>query len=87
MAATTRSPALPDLPTIGEFVPGYESSALHGVGAPRDTSTTIIEKLNREINAALAERTAEARLLDLGATLLPGTPADFGKLIADETDK
>jgi tripartite-type tricarboxylate transporter receptor subunit TctC len=87
LAALTRSPALPDLPTIGEFVPGYESSALHGVGAPRDTPVEIIDKLNQAFNAALAEPAIKARLADMGATVLTGSPADFGRLMADETEK
>jgi len=87
LAALTRSPVLPELPTIAEFVPGYESSALHGVGAPRNMPPEIIERLNREINAALTEPTIRARLVDMGATLLGGTPADFGKLFVGETEK
>jgi len=87
VAALTRSPALPDLPTIGEFVPGYESSALHGVGAPRNTPVEIIDKLNQAFNAALAEPAIKARLADMGATVLAGSPADFGRLMADETEK
>ena len=87
LAALRRSPALPDLPTIGEFVPGYESSALHGVGAPRDTPVEIIDKLNQAFNAALAEPAIKARLADMGATVLAGSPADFGRLMADETEK
>jgi tripartite-type tricarboxylate transporter receptor subunit TctC len=69
------------------FVPGYEASAVHGVGAPHNTPAEIVEKLNRAINATLAEPAIKARLVDMGATLLPGSPADFGKLIADETEK
>ena len=87
LAALTRSPVLPDLPTIAEFVPGYESSALHGVGAPRNTPPEIIERLNNEFNAALSEPAIRARLIDMGATLLGGTPAEFGKLVVDETEK
>jgi tripartite-type tricarboxylate transporter receptor subunit TctC len=87
LAALTRSPVLPDLPTIAEFVPGYESSALHGVGAPRNTPPEIIERLNKEFNAALSEPAIRARLIDMGATLLGGTPAEFGKLFVDETEK
>src|SRR6266446_5696455 len=87
LAALTRSPALPDLPTIGEFVPGYESSALHGVGAPRDTPVEIIDKLNKAINVALAEPEIKARLVDMGATVLGGSPEDFGKLMVAETEK
>jgi tripartite-type tricarboxylate transporter receptor subunit TctC len=87
LAALTRSPVLPDLPTIAEFVPGYESNALHGVGAPRNTPPEVIERLNREFNAALFEPTMRARLIDMGATLLGGTPEDFGKLFVAETEK
>jgi tripartite-type tricarboxylate transporter receptor subunit TctC len=87
VTTATRSSALPDVPTVGDFVPGYEASAVHGVGAPRNTPDGIIEKLNREINATLAEPAIKARLVDMGATLLSGSPADFGKLIADETEK
>jgi len=87
LASLTRSSALPDLPTIGEFVPGYESSALHGVGAPRNTAVEIIDKLNHAFNAALAEPAIKARLADMGATVLAGSPADFGRLMADETEK
>jgi tripartite-type tricarboxylate transporter receptor subunit TctC len=87
VTTATRSPVLPDLPTVGNFVPGYEASAVHGVGAPHNTPAEVVEKLNREINATLAEPAIKARLADMGATLLPGSPADFGKLIADETEK
>jgi tripartite-type tricarboxylate transporter receptor subunit TctC len=78
---------LPDAPTVGEFVPGYEASPWFGVGAPKRTASEIVEKLNKEINAALADTRMKARLADLGGTVLPGSPADFGKLIADETEK
>ena len=89
LAVTTaaRSEALPDTPTVGDFVPGYEASSFHGIGAPRRTPAEIIDKLNKEINAILAEPKFMARLADLGATVLPGSPADFGKLIAAETEK
>jgi tripartite-type tricarboxylate transporter receptor subunit TctC len=79
--------ALPDVPTVSEFVPGYEASAWHGIGVPRNTPAEIINKLNKEINAALADPKIKARLADLGGTVFPGSPADFGKLIADETEK
>jgi tripartite-type tricarboxylate transporter receptor subunit TctC len=72
---------------VSEFVPGYEASAWFGVGVPKNTPAEIIDKLNNEINAALADPKLKARLADLGGTPLPGTPADFGKLIADETEK
>ena len=78
---------LPDLPTVGEFVQGYEASSWYGVGAPKGTPTDIIDKLNEEINAGLADPKIRARLADLGGTVLSSSPADFGKLIADETDK
>jgi tripartite-type tricarboxylate transporter receptor subunit TctC len=89
LAVTTaaRSPALPDVPTVSDFVPGYEASASFGVGAPRSTPADIVEKLNKEINVALAEPKMIARLADLGGTALPGSPADFAKLIAEETEK
>jgi tripartite-type tricarboxylate transporter receptor subunit TctC len=87
VTTATRSDALPDVPTVGEFVPGYEASSWSGVGAPKATPAEIIEKLNKEINAGLADPTMKTRLADLGATALAGSPADFGKLIADETKK
>ena len=89
LAVTTaaRSEALPDVSTVGEFVPGYEASAFFGINAPKATPPEIIERLNREINAILAEPKAKARFADLGGAPLPGPPADFGKLIADETEK
>jgi tripartite-type tricarboxylate transporter receptor subunit TctC len=82
-----RSEVLPDVPTVGDFLPGYESSLMNGIGAPRNTPSEIIDRLNKEINAALADSTMKARLADLGGTALAGSPADFGKLIADETEK
>jgi tripartite-type tricarboxylate transporter receptor subunit TctC len=82
-----RSQALPNIPTIAEFVPGYEAIIWYGVGAPRNTPVEIIDKLNTEINAALADPEMKARLADLGGTVVTGSPADFGKLIADETEK
>ena len=72
---------------MGDFVPGYEASAWLGIGAPRNTPAEIIDKLNKEINAGLADPKIKARLADLGGTVLAGSPADFGKLIADETEK
>jgi len=87
ITSATRSEALPDLPTVGEFVPGYETSLWLGLGAPKDTPAKIIDTLNKETNAALADPKIKARLADLGGTLLPGSPADFGKLIADETER
>jgi len=89
LAVTTamRSEVLPDVPTVGDFLPGYEASAWWGVGAPKKTPTEIVEKLNKEINAALADPKLKARLADLGGTVFPGTPADFGKFIGEETEK
>ena len=83
----TRWAGLPEIPTVSESVPGYESSAWYGIGAPRNTPTDIIGKLNREINAGLADPKLTARLADLGAVVVAGSPADFGRLIADETEK
>jgi tripartite-type tricarboxylate transporter receptor subunit TctC len=87
ITTATRAEALPGIPTVGEYVPGYEASSIIGVGAPRSTSIEIIDKLNKEINAALAEPVFKARLVSLDATVLGGTPADFGNLIAAETEK
>ncbi len=87
VTTATRSEALPDIPTVGEFVPGYEASNWYGVGAPKATPAEIVEKLNKEINAGLADPNMKARLVDLGGTVLAGSPADFGKLIAEETEK
>jgi tripartite-type tricarboxylate transporter receptor subunit TctC len=89
LAVTTkaRSELLPDLPTIGDFVPGYESSGLFGFGAPRNTPAEIVEKLNREINAVLADPKAKARIVELGGEPLAGPPAEFGRLLADEAEK
>jgi tripartite-type tricarboxylate transporter receptor subunit TctC len=87
VTTATRSEALADLPTVGDFVPGYEASFWFGVGAPKATQAQIVEKLNTEINAALADPKMKARLAEWGATALPGSPADFGKLIAEETEK
>ena len=89
LAVTTakRTPVLPDMPTVGDVLPGYEASAVYGVGTPRNTPAEIVDKLNKEINAGLADPRMKARLADLGGTVLPGSPADFGKLIAGETEK
>jgi tripartite-type tricarboxylate transporter receptor subunit TctC len=89
VAVTTaiRLVALPEIPTVGEFVPGFEMSQWFGLVAPQNTPAEIIDKLNKEINAALADPKIKARLADLGATELPGSPTDFGKLIAEETEK
>jgi tripartite-type tricarboxylate transporter receptor subunit TctC len=87
VTTTTRSELLPDVPTVADVVPGYEASQWYGIGAPKNTPTEIIDRLNKEINASLGDPKIEARLADLGGTGLPGAPADFGKLIADETEK
>ena len=89
LAVTTaaRSEALPDVPPVGDFVPGYEVSTWIGVGAPKATPAEIIEKINKEINAGLADHKIKARLADLGSTPVVGSATDFGKLIADETEK
>ena len=89
LAVTTaiRSETLPDLPTIAEFVPGYEASAWFGVGAPRNTPAEVVDKLNTEINASLADPKLKARLVDLGGIALTGSPADFTRLIGEETVK
>ena len=89
LAVTTlkRAEVLPDLPTLAEFVPGYEATSWFGIGAPAKTPADVIDRLNREINTALTDDKIKARLVDLGGTVLRGTPADFGKLIAAETEK
>ncbi|UPK03969.1 tripartite tricarboxylate transporter substrate binding protein [Bradyrhizobium sp. 170] len=87
VTGTARSPLLPDVPVLADTIPGYEASALFGVGAPKNTPKAIIEKLNKEINAVLAEPAIKARLLDLGGEPLIGTPEAFGAMIVAETDK
>jgi tripartite-type tricarboxylate transporter receptor subunit TctC len=87
VTSATRSEALPDVPTVGDFVPGYEASAAYGVGAPRHTPADIVDKLNTTINAILADPKIKARLAELGGTVMPGSPADFGKFIVEETEK
>jgi tripartite-type tricarboxylate transporter receptor subunit TctC len=87
VTTATRQPVLPDVPTVGEFVPGYEASSWYGIGAPAGTPAEIVDKLNREINAGLADPKIKARLADMGGTVLAGPPAEFGKLIANETEK
>jgi tripartite-type tricarboxylate transporter receptor subunit TctC len=87
VTAATRSEALPGIPTVGEFVPGYEASGWFGIGAPKGTPAEIVDKLNKEINAGLADPKMKARLADLGGDVLALSPADFGKLIAEETEK
>ncbi len=87
VTSTTRLEAFPDIPTLGDAVPGYEASAFFGVGAPRGTPSEIVDTLNKQVNAALADPKIKARLVDLGGLMLSGSPADFGKLIAEETEK
>ena len=87
VTAATRSDALPDVQSLADFVPGYEASGWNGIGAPKNTPVEVIDRLNREINAGLADPALRARFADLGGTVLPGSPAVFGKQIADETAK
>jgi tripartite-type tricarboxylate transporter receptor subunit TctC len=89
LAVTTlrRAEALPDLPTVADFVPGYEAISWYGIAAPKNTPSDVVDKLNKELNAALADPKIKARLADLGGTVLPGSPAQFGKFIADEAEK
>jgi tripartite-type tricarboxylate transporter receptor subunit TctC len=87
VTTATRWERLPDISTVADFLPGYEASSVFGLGAPKNAPTEIVDKLNKEINAALADPKIKARLADLGGTVLAGSPADFGKLIADETEK
>jgi tripartite-type tricarboxylate transporter receptor subunit TctC len=87
VTSATRSDLLPDTPAVGEFLPGYEASQWYGIGAPKSTPAEIVERLNREINAGLADPRLKARLADLGGVPMPMSPAEFGKLVADETEK
>jgi tripartite-type tricarboxylate transporter receptor subunit TctC len=87
VTTATRSDTLPNIPTISEYLPGYEASSWNGIGAPRNTPAEIIDRLNKEINAGLADPKIKARLATLGGTVLPLSPAEFRKLISDETDK
>jgi tripartite-type tricarboxylate transporter receptor subunit TctC len=87
VTTATRSEALPDIPTVGEFVPGYEASVWFGLGVPKGTPAEVINKLNQETNAALTDIKIKARMAESGGTVLPGSPADFGKLIAEETER
>jgi len=87
VTGATRSPLLPDVPTVGDFIPGYEASAWYGIGAPKDTPAEIVTKLNTEINAGLADPQLKARFAELGAETMPMTPSGFEKFIADETEK
>jgi tripartite-type tricarboxylate transporter receptor subunit TctC len=87
VATTTRSEALPNIPTVADFLPGYEASAWGGLGAPKDTPAEIIDKLNTEINAALGDPRIKARIAELGATAFPTSPNEFGRFIGEETEK
>ncbi|HEU0082750.1 MAG TPA: tripartite tricarboxylate transporter substrate binding protein, partial [Bradyrhizobium sp.] len=87
VTSTTRSEVLPDLPTVSDFLPGYEASAWYGFVAPKNTPREVIDSLNKATNTALADPVIKTRFTELGAILLPGSPGDFGKLLADETEK
>ena len=87
VTSAKRSEALPDLPTVADFLPGYEASGWYGVGAPKNTRAEIVERLNKEINAALADPQMKARLADLGNVPMPMTPTEFGRFIAEETER
>jgi tripartite-type tricarboxylate transporter receptor subunit TctC len=87
VTSAARSEVLPDLPTVADFLPGYEASAWYGLGAPKGTPDEIVDKVNKAMNAILADPKSQARFKELGASLLPGSPADFGKLLAEETEK
>jgi tripartite-type tricarboxylate transporter receptor subunit TctC len=87
VTSATRTEALPELPPVSDFLPGYDATSWYGVGAPKNTPAEIVAVLNKEITAALAEPKMSARLADLGGMALPGSPADFGKFIAEETEK
>src|SRR5262249_49935398 len=87
VTTAVRCEALPEMPAVGEFVPGYEASAWYGVGAPKGTPAEVIDKLNKEINAALVDPTIKARLADQAGTVLTGSPATFEDLIGEETEK
>ena len=87
VTTATRSEVLPHVPTVGEFVPGYEASAVAGIGVPEKTPAEIVNKLNKEINAGLADPKLKARFADLGAAVFAGSPSDFGKFMAEETEK
>jgi tripartite-type tricarboxylate transporter receptor subunit TctC len=87
VTSTARSEVLPDLPPVADFLPGYEASAWYGLAAPKGTPAEIVETLNKAVNAILADPAAKTRFGELGALLLPGSAADFGKLLSDETEK
>jgi len=87
VTTATRMDVLPDVPTVGDFVPGYEASGFAGIGAPKNTPTAIIDRLNKELNAGLADSKVQARIVELGGTVLGGSPAEFGTIISDATEK
>jgi tripartite-type tricarboxylate transporter receptor subunit TctC len=87
VTTATRAEALPEVPPLADFLPGYEASQWYGLGAPKNTPAEIVDRLNREVNAALVDPKMKARLAEFGGTVLPGSPADFGKLVAEETEK
>ena len=87
VTTTARSHVLPDIPAMAEFVPGYQSGGFFGIGAPNGTPSEVVDRLNKEINAALADPAIKARFVQVGVSTLTGSPADFGKLIAQETEK
>jgi tripartite-type tricarboxylate transporter receptor subunit TctC len=87
VTSTTRSEVLPDLPLVADFLPGYEASAWYGLSAPKGTPPDIVERLNKAVNEILADPKVKAKFSEYGAMLLPGSPADFGKLLVDETEK
>ena len=87
VTTATRLEVLPDVPTVGDFVPGYEASGWYGIAAPKNTPAEIVARLNSEVNAALADPRVKASFADVGTAVLPGSPADFGKLLADDTEK
>jgi tripartite-type tricarboxylate transporter receptor subunit TctC len=87
VTAATRFEALPDIPTAGDFLPGFEATGQFGIGAPRNTPADVIEKLNKEVNGGLADPKMNARFAEFAEAVLPGPPADFGRLVADETEK
>jgi tripartite-type tricarboxylate transporter receptor subunit TctC len=87
VTTATRSPALPDIPTVGEFVAGYEAITFHGIGVPKGTPADIVDRLNKEINLGLGDSKLKTRLAELGGVPMPTTPAAFGKFIVDETEK
>jgi tripartite-type tricarboxylate transporter receptor subunit TctC len=87
VTTATRSEVLPDVPTVGDFIPGYEASAVQGIGAPKETPAEIVDKLNKEINAGLADPKLKAQFADLGAAVFPGSSSDFGKFMVEETEK